>query len=113
MMTAKSFNKAKLKDKEISKQQWNELVEILEEEYTIKSKGEEEIFLEVPKDKEADIEIYLIGSIGVHTFHVELWEFDLPERFKYLRFAQLDTLSAVIMHIDDILGAVKQIKNIS
>ena len=44
-MTKTAFSKAQSKDKKISKLQWADLVEILKANYTVKSEGDEEIFL--------------------------------------------------------------------
>ena len=109
-MTKKAFSKAESVDKRISKEQWTKLVEILEENYSVKSKGENEIFLNIPNEAKADIEIFLSGSPAVHTFHVQLWYFDLPENFKHLRVGQLYTLRSVISHIDELLRTVKGIR---
>lgn len=54
-MTKTAFSKAQSKDKKISKLQWADLVEILKANYTVKSEGDEEIFLKVPTHEEADI----------------------------------------------------------
>lgn len=108
-MTKKAVRKAESVNK-IAKEQWAALVEILEDNYSIKSRGNEELFLSIPNEDEADIEVFLSGSPAVHTFHVQLWYFDLPDNYQHLRVKNLDTLRSVIMHIDEVLKAVKNIR---
>lgn len=109
-MTKKAYYKAESVDKRIAKEQWAALVQILEDNYSIKSRGDEELFLNIPNEDEADIEIFLSGSPAVHTFHVQLWYFTLPENYQHLRVGNLDTLRSVIMHIDEVLRLVKAIR---
>jgi hypothetical protein len=111
-MTKTAFSKAQSKDKKISKLQWADLVEILKANYTVKSEGDEEIFLKVPTHEEADIEVFLIGPPGVDTFHVELWNYRLPKNYESLQVVSLNTLGQVIMHIDNILNTVKTLNKI-
>lgn len=111
-MTKAAFSKAQSKDKKISKLQWVELVSILKENYIVKSEGNEEIFLKVPSDEKADIEVFLIGPPGVNTFHVQLWNYRLPENFESLQVVSLKTLTQVIMHIDKLLDTVRNLNKI-
>lgn len=111
-MTKKAFKQADSADKKISKQQWELLVKILEENYTIKTKNKDAIFLKIPNEGKADIEIFLSGSPAVHTFHVQLWYFDLPENYQHLQVAHLDTIRSVIMQVDNILDIVRSIKKL-
>ena len=66
------------------------MVEILKANYTVKSEGDEEIFLKVPTHEEADIEVFLIGPPGVDTFHVELWNYRLPKNYESLQVVSLN-----------------------
>ncbi|WP_034551669.1 hypothetical protein [Carnobacterium funditum] len=106
-MTKKAFRSAQAHDYNNAKKQWIELVKILEANYSIKEKGSQEIFLNIPNERKADIEILLSSRISTTNYRVQLWYLDLPENRKQLEVAQLNTLQDVIAHVDELLNVIK------
>lgn len=105
-MTKKAYLKAQSKDWKNAKQQWKELLQILHENYKIKQEGNNEIFLNVPKQSEADIEIFLIGKGSLEKYHVQLWNY-VFEGENQMRSKRLYTLTGVINYVDSLLEAVR------
>ncbi|MGO1356303.1 hypothetical protein [Alkalibacterium gilvum] len=106
-MTKKAFTKAQSKDYQNAKQQWLELVRLLEDNYSIKSKGKNEIYIKIPNEEAADIEILLNGLHSFHNYSAKLWYARLPENRKSLQGAEIDTLQGVIEYIDKVLLILK------
>ena len=106
-MTAKAYDLALAKDYKFSKLQWEELVKILEDNYLVKAKDTTGIYLNIPKEDKADIEILKGLKYSTFTFRVELWCYKLPEDWKHLQCGEFHTLSEVISRINSILQAVK------
>lgn len=109
-MTKKAYLSAQAKDYKNAKEQWLELVKILEANYSIKNKGNHEIFLNVPKEEVADIEVYLNGLVSPNTYSIQLWYLQLPFEYESLQAVELNTLQGVIDHIDKLLMLVKQVE---
>lgn len=109
-MTKKAYLSAQAKDYKNAKEQWLELVKILEANYSIKKKGNHEIFLNVPKEEVADIEVYLNGLVSPNTYSVQLWYLQLPFEYESLQAVELNTLQGVIDHIDKLLMLVKRVE---
>lgn len=105
-MTKKAYLKAQSKDWKNAKQQWKELLEILHENYKVKLEGNNEIFLNVPKQDEADIEIFLTSKQSVEKYHVQLWNYVFEDE-NQMRSKRLYTLTGVINYVDSLLEAVR------
>lgn len=106
-MTKAAFTSAQSADNRVAKVQWKELVNILEKNYSIKSINKDEVFLNIPGEEKADIEISLLPASD-EPFKIQLWYFKLnsnnsddPNR------KSRGSLTGTIMAIDEFLNAVK------
>lgn len=106
-MSKVAWNRAQAADKRIGKIQWSELVKILESNYDIKALNRSDVFLRVPGEDKADIEIYYAGPPAVDPFHVQLWYFDLSSNDTDFQKGTCTSVSDVILRVDNILRAVK------
>lgn len=73
-MTRRAYEQARARDKEHYKTLWQSLVKIIQANYPIKVQGDHELFIRIPKQEMADIEVFLRDD----GFHVQLWYYELP-----------------------------------
>ena len=104
-MTKIAWSKAASIDYKYTKQMWKDLCDILEQHYKIKSITENEVFLHIPKSDRFDIEIYPGGKQSVHKFSIHVWDLRNGERIgsKVIHHKEVDSLSHVVIEIDDII----------
>ena len=106
-MSKVAWSKAQAADRRIVKSQWGELVKILQSNYEIKTLNKTEVFLKVPGEDTADIEIFVADPPVVDPFHVQLWYFQLENNDSGIQSGTCSSVSEVIRRIDDIMKAVK------
>lgn len=106
-MTKVAFNSAQRADKRIAKIQWEELIKILEKNYSIKTLNKDEVYLNIPGEEVADIEILLLPPSNT-PFRVQLWNFKLnPLNDDEPHVKRCSSVSETILAIDELIRAYK------
>lgn len=106
-MTKVAWRSAKSKDVKHDREKFKDLVKILQKHYSIKEIGHNAVYLHLPNELEADIEI-LFMSASVNKFRVELWYFEtINTGFKFNQEYSCHNIADVIHAIDTILSNVK------
>ena len=106
-MTRKAYEKAISLQKKINKQTWQALQEIVRNNYDLKIDSDNEMYIRIPGENNADIEI-IPSTQGYNFAHIELWYFNGIEKIN--NNCGVYTLAAAIERIDGILRTVKNHK---
>lgn len=89
MINKTIINKARTFEKKLGKQEWNKFKELLlKTKHKIKHSSDNEMFLKIPGEERADIEIFPIYEFNTWDqsfIHIQLWFYDFKtDRFKEL-----------------------------
>ena len=101
-MTKAAWDKARTKDKNSYNERWEELKQLLKVHYPIKMEGERELFIDLEKGNNIDIEVFPHDE----GYYVGLWYESIPEERAY-EFQTAYNFADVIDRIDTIKQSVK------
>lgn len=106
-MTKKAYEKAISLQKKINKQSWQALQEIVRNNYDLKIDSDNEMYIRIPGEDKADIEI-IPSTQGYNFARIQLWYFSELEEID--NQCEISTLPDAVDRIDLILHSVKKYK---
>ncbi|PTJ26013.1 hypothetical protein BU035_10055 [Staphylococcus simulans] len=121
MINKATINKARTFEKKLGKQKWDKLKSLLlQTRHDVVKNGENELFLKIPGEKRADIEIF--PKYNVHTWdqsfvHVQLWFYDFKttrfqEEFNKNEEREHNNTVEAMNHINFILDIIREEKKL-
>jgi len=108
-LTKELQQKARNIDDKYTALMWGEFQKIVKDNYKVKISSEKEIFIDIPKVDDFDIEIYPKYKINVHKFSIHLW--DNRNGNKTVKSLEVDSLDHLISNIDKIIKETQEKSN--
>ncbi|UXS76351.1 hypothetical protein [Staphylococcus chromogenes] len=121
MINKTIINKARTFEKKLGKQKWNKFKELLlQTKYKIVHLSDSELFLKIPGEERADIEIFPIYELNTWDqsfIHIQLWFYDFKtdgfkELFDKKEKHQHNNIVEALNYINFILSIIQEDKRL-